>query len=95
MSHMDAEQRQKFASELVNMKYNQAKWKLLRMDAQGRIKYYRNTQRVGYLMTRFELPTYDVRVTIYEVHGSKTDPLTSKITGENKLAEVLVEPLNS
>mgnify|MGYP000633827004 CR=1 FL=1 len=93
MSHMDAEQRKGLADQLVNMKYNQAKWKLLRMDPEGRIKYYRNTQRVGYLMTGFELPTYNVRVTLYEVHGSETDPITSKISSKNKLAEVIVEPL--
>jgi hypothetical protein len=94
MSAMDAEQRQKFASELVKMKYNQAKWKLLRMDPEGRIRFYRNTQRVGYLMTSFELPTYNVRATLYEIHSSTTDPLTSKISGDNKLAEVIVEPLD-
>lgn len=93
MSHMDAEQRKSLAEQLVNMKYNQAKWKLLRMDPEGRMKYFRNTQRVGYLMTGFELPTYNVRVTLYEVHSSKTDPRTSKISGENRLAEVIVEPL--
>jgi hypothetical protein len=90
---MDAEQRKSLADQLVGMKYNQAKWKLLRMDPDGRIRYYRNTQRVGYLMTSFELPTYNARVTIYEVHSSSTDPLTKKISGDNKVAEVVVEAL--
>ena len=92
MSYLNAEQREKLAQELVGKKYGAAKWKLLKMDEKGRIRYFRNTQRVGYLMTSFNLPTYGVNVTIYEKHDSKTDPITSKITGENKLAEVVVEP---
>jgi hypothetical protein len=94
MSFLNAEQRRDLAEQLVNMKFNQAKWKLLRMDPQGRIRYFRNTQLVGQLMTSFDLPTYNARVTLYEVHNSKTDPLTKKISGENRLAEVIVEPIS-
>jgi hypothetical protein len=92
MSYLNAEQRQQLAQELVGKKYGAAKWKLLKMDGEGRIRFFRNTQRVGYLMTSFELPTYGVNVTLYEKHDSKTDPITSKIKGEYKLAEVVVEP---
>jgi hypothetical protein len=93
MSVLTADERQQLADELVNKKFLAAKWKLLHMDPKGRIRYFRNTQRVGYLMTTFDLPTYGAKVTIYEQHSQKTDKLTSKISGENKVAEVVVEAL--
>lgn len=92
MSYLNAEQRQQLAQELAGKKFGAAKWKLLKMDAEGRIRFFRNTQRVGYLVTSFELPTYGARVTIYEKHSSSTDPITSKINAKNKVAEVVVEP---
>jgi hypothetical protein len=92
MSYLNADERQKLAQELVNKKFGAAKWKLQHMDPEGRIKFFRNTQRVGYLMTRYELPTYGVLATLYEKHSSSTDPITSKINAKNTLAEVVVEP---
>jgi hypothetical protein len=93
MAYLNAEERQKLADELVGKKFLQAKWKLLKMDPKGRVRFFRNTQRLGYLATRFDLPTYGAAVTMYEVHSSTTDPLTQKIGASNKLIEVVVEAL--
>jgi hypothetical protein len=95
MEHLNQEQREQLAAELAGLKFNQAKWRLLKMDPDGRIKYFRNTQRLGFLATRFELPSFGTRVTLYEQHASKADPTTNKIKGEYKLAEVEVEPLSA
>lgn len=93
MEHWNKEQREALAKELAGLKFGQAKWRLLKLDPKGRIKYFRNTQRLGFLATRFELPSFGATVTLYEVHASRTDPITSKIKGVNKLAEVEVEPI--
>ncbi len=92
MTYMNAEQREQLAQELVDLKFNQAKWRLLKMDPDGRLAYFRNTQSVGYLMTRFVLPTHGITVTLYEHPGSKTDPATQKTKVANSMAQVVVEP---
>ncbi|MBE0689716.1 MAG: hypothetical protein IH587_06290 [Anaerolineae bacterium] len=92
MMYLNAEQREEFAQELVKQKFNQAKGRLLKMDPKGRLAFFRNTQEVGYLMTRFELPASGVMVTLYERPGSKTDPITKKTTVANSMAQVVVEP---
>jgi len=92
MAYLNAEQRKELAQDLVNQKFNKAKWRLLKMDPKGRLVYFRNTQEVDYLMTRFELPTSGVTVTLYEHPGSKTDPITHKTKVANSMAQVVVEP---
>jgi hypothetical protein len=92
MTYLNAEQREQFAQGLAKQKFNQAKWRLLKMDPKGRLVFFRNTQDVGYLMTRFELPTSGVMVTLYEHPGSKTDSITKKTTVANSMAQVVVEP---
>jgi hypothetical protein len=92
MEFLNAEARQKLANELVDMKYERAKQKLLKMDPQGRLAFFRNTQRVGSLMTKVVLPSFGAAVTLVEKHSSSTDPISSKIKGDNKMVEVIVEP---
>ncbi|MCA9903752.1 MAG: hypothetical protein KC547_07835, partial [Anaerolineae bacterium] len=58
----------------------------------GRLAFFRNTQSVGYLMTRFVLPTEGVTVTLYEHPGAKTDAITHKTKVANSMAQVVVEP---
>ncbi|MCB0116841.1 MAG: hypothetical protein KDD84_22235 [Caldilineaceae bacterium] len=92
MAYLNAEQREELAQDLVKQKFNKAKWRLMKMDPQGRLVFFRNTQEVGYLMTRFELPTSGVTVTLYEHPGSKTNPETHKTKVANTMAQVIVEP---
>jgi hypothetical protein len=92
MAYMNAEQRAQLAQELVQLKFNQAKWRLRRMDAQGRLAFFRNTQQIGGLVTRFVLPTYGVSVTLVENYHSEAEPESSKLRAKNSLREVIVEP---
>ena len=92
MAYMNAEQRAQLAQELIQLKFNQAKWRLRRMDAQGRLAFFRNTQQIGGLVTRFVLPTYGVAVTLVEGHRSEAEAESKKLRTKNSLREVIVEP---
>ncbi len=92
MGYLNAEQRAQLAQELAQLKFNQVKWRLRRMDAQSRLIFFRNTQQIGGLVTRFVLPNYGVTVTLVEGHQSEAEPETNKLRAKTSLREVIVEP---
>lgn len=98
MAYLNHEEREKLARDLSSMKFNQAKGRLRRIDAQGRLRYIRNSQAVGEYHTRFELDGLGVVVTLVE-HGSEPQSATDKpgsasvrLKPEFVMSEVIVEP---
>jgi hypothetical protein len=91
MAYLNAEQREKLANELKNLKFNRAKGRVRGMDPNSRLVYYRNAQGVGRWLTRYDLPSLGTRVTLVESHEDKTRG--SKLKSEFDLAEVIVEAL--
>lgn len=91
MAFLNQEEREKLADELVNMKnVNRIKGKLRRMDAKGRLAYFRNVQRSGEWHTRFDLVGIGTRVTIVEKLNEQPRGLFNK--NEYELMTIIVEP---
>jgi hypothetical protein len=90
MAFLNADERQKLLNDLLKLKYDQAKWKLLHIDPQGRMAYFRNNQEVGRWLTRFELAGMGTRVTLVE--RLKTTEKNGKHRAEYEMVEVIVEP---
>ena len=90
MAFLNAQEREALLQQLKTMNYGQAKWKLLHIDPNGRIAYFRNNQQSGKYLTRFELKGMGTRVTLVETLGTKQQG------GHNKddfhLVDVIVEP---
>lgn len=91
MTYLNAQERQALATELADMKFNQAKNKLARMDKQGRMVFYRNVQEVGKWETRYDLEGMGTRVTLVEAQSFSGSG--SKVNMDYMLTDVLVEPL--
>jgi len=91
MAFLNQEEREKLADELVNMKnVNRIKGKLRRMDAKGRLAYFRNVQRSGEWHTRFDLIGIGTRVTIVEKLNEEPKGMFNK--NEYELLTIIVEP---
>jgi hypothetical protein len=91
MAYLNAQQREELLNELKNMRFNRAKGKVRGMDDKSRLVFYRNAQRTGRLMTRYDLPTLGTRVTLVEGMDEKDNG--GKLKAEYALSEVWVEPL--
>lgn len=92
MAYLNAQERQALANELINMKFNQAQHRLARMDKQGRLVFYRNTQEVGKWETCYELPGLGVRVTLVE-KALSTPASGQRVRRDYDFVEAIVEPL--
>lgn len=90
MAYLNKSEREALYDELKNMKFNQAKWKLSRLDPKGRLAFLRNAQATGKLLTRYELAGLGTRVTLVEEHNTKVKD--AKIKGDYVLVDVIVEP---
>lgn len=91
MAFLNKTEREQLRDELKKMRFNQAKGKVRGMDPKSRLVYLRNVQNVNQWATRYELPTYGVRVTLLEHHDTK-EAKSGKIKSEYDLIDVLVEP---
>lgn len=91
MTYLNEQQRQSLLDELAKMKFNKAKGKVRGLDPKSRLVFYRNSQGVGRWMTRYELPTLGVRVTLVESHEDAAHE--GKLKSEFELSEVVVEAL--
>ncbi len=90
MAYLNEQQRAALSSELARMNFNKAKAKVRSMDPKARLAFYRNAQRVGRWMTRYDLPTLGTRVTLVESHHDEGNG--SRLKSEFELTEVIVEP---
>ncbi len=91
MAYLNTQQRQELLDELKKMRFNRAKGKVRGMDSKSRLRFYRNAQNTGRLMTSYELPTLGTRVTLVEQVDEKDKG--GKLKAEYDLAEVWVEAL--
>lgn len=91
MTYLNEQQREKLLNDLKNLKFNQAKGKLRRMDPKARLVYLRNAQSTGRWMTRYDLEGLGTSVTLVEENQVKAD--NSKLESEWEMVEVVVEPL--
>lgn len=91
MAYLNRQERESLLNELKDMKINQARGKLRRLDPKGRLAFIRNAQASGQLHTRYDLDGMGTRVTLVEeaeVTGSGSTNLKPKF----KLVEIIVEP---
>lgn len=91
MAYLNEQQREQLLNELKNMTFNQATWKLRRMDKRGRLAFYRNAQQTGRWLTRYDLEGLGTRVTLVEKHIDKPDK-NNRTKAEFEFVEVIVEP---
>jgi hypothetical protein len=90
MAYLNEQERLALVNELKEMSFNRAKGKVRSLDPKARLAFYRNAQRVGQWMTRYELPGLGTRVTLVESHRDVQK--NAKIKSEFELVEVIVEP---
>ena len=88
MAYLNAQAREALARELTTMNFNQAKGKLRRMDADGKLAFLRNAQETGEYLTRFDLYGLGVVVTLIEREPSE-DVTTTRAPGS---ASVRLKP---
>lgn len=93
MTYLNEQQRGDLQKELKNMTYDKAKWKLRRMDKDGEMVFYRNAQGGGRWLTRFDLPTLGVRVTLAETFSTRDK--NHKLKTVFDYVDAVVEPLAS
>ena len=67
MAYLNNAQRKTLLDDLSGMKFNRAKFKLLRMDPDGRLAYFRNVQQTGEWHTKVILDGLGTAVTLVEV----------------------------
>ncbi len=77
MAYLNLQEREALARELTAMKFSQAKGKLRRMDAEGKLALLRNAQATGEYLTRFDLYGLGVVVTLIEREPSENVTTTS------------------
>lgn len=90
MAYLNAQERENLRTELKNLSFGAAKFKLHRLDKKGRLAYLRNNQRTGQWMTRFELDGLGTRVTLIERYESIERG--GKLRAQFDLLDVVVEP---
>lgn len=92
MAYLNEQQRSQLRDDLKDLKFNQAKGKVRRMDAKARLVYIRNAQQVGRWLTRYDLEGLGTRVTLVEENRVVTDT-DKKLENEWQMVDVIVEPL--
>lgn len=90
MTFLNEAQRNALLKELSGMKFNRAKFKLLRMDPKGRLAYYRNVQQAGEWHSKFILEGLGTAVTLVEVNHAANDQYRNK--QKFQFTNVIVEP---
>lgn len=93
MAYLNEQQREELLNDLKDLKFNQAKGKLRRMDPKARLIYMRNAQRTGRWMTRYDLETLGTRVTLVEQNRVLDENKNHKLESEWEMVEIVVEPL--
>jgi hypothetical protein len=91
MPFLNQSERDALTQELKKMPFGPAKRKLRGMDPKGRLVFYRNNQRIGQWLTRFELPSFGIRATLVEAFGMQAKK-NGDINSQYELVDVVVEP---
>lgn len=90
MAYLNASQRELLLDDLKSMKFNRAKFSLLRMDPKGRLSYFRNVQQSGEWHTRVILESLGAIVTLVELNHAANDQARNKQRFE--FVNIVVEP---
>jgi hypothetical protein len=94
MAYLNTQARETFRAELKALDFFHAKRKLMTSDQQGRLCYYRNSQRSGFLETRFDLEGLGTRVTLIEKHDRTVNEKKPDVFDSvYELVDIIVEPL--
>lgn len=91
MAYLNKNEREKLRDELKNLRFNQAKGKVRGMDTESRLVYLRNVQNVNQWATRYDLPTFGIRVTLMESFDMQ-EQKGGKLRADYNLTDVTVEP---
>jgi hypothetical protein len=91
MAFLDKNEREQLRNELLKLPFNRAKGKVRGMDTDSRLVFLRNVQNVDQWYTRYDLPSFGVRVTLIEHYDTK-QAKSGKIKSDYKLVDVRVEP---
>lgn len=92
MAYLNAQEQQALQDNLKKMSYRGAKWKLRGMDRGARLRYLRSNQETGKWLTRYELPTLGVAVTLVESNDFNTHK-TGRVSNDYTYVDAIVEPL--
>ena len=90
MAHLNETERRALLNDLSGMKFNRAKHRLVRMDPEGRLLYFRNVQQSGEWHTKFVLESLGAEVTLIEVNHAENNQYRNKQNFE--FVNVIVEP---
>lgn len=93
MAFLNAQERERLKNDLLGMSYNRAKGRLNRLDPQGKMVYWRNSQKVGELHTRFDLLGLGTTVSLVEKMNLKPTDKDRVSRTSFELTDVIVEPL--
>ncbi len=94
MAYLNTQEREALLTELKSLDFLHAKRKLITSDQKGRLCYYRNSQRSGFLETRFDLEGLGTRVTLVEKHDRTPSEKKPGIYDSSyEIVDVIVEPL--
>lgn len=100
MAYLNRQEREALVKQLTTMTFNQAKTKLRRMDAKGKLAVLRNNQATGEYHTRFDLYGLGVVVTLIEREASEEQVASNepgaapiRLKPDFELDEVIVEPM--
>lgn len=91
MAFLTQSERDSLQKELKSMRFGPAKRKVRAMDTKGRLVFYRNNQKIGEFLTRFELPSFGTSVTLVESFGMQENK-SGQIKSEYDFVDVIVEP---
>lgn len=93
MAFLNAQERERLKNDLKSMSYNRAKGRLNRLDPQGKMVYWRNSQKVGELHTRFDLLGLGTTVSLVEKMNLKPTDKDRVSRTSFEMVDVIVEPL--
>lgn len=94
MAYLNTQEREALLTELKALDFFHAKRRLMTSDKKGRLRYYRNAQRSGFLETRFDLEGLGTRVTLVEKHDRTPNAKKPEVyDSQYELVDIIVEPL--
>ena len=93
MAYLNEQDRDKLLNDLVKLPFIKAKNKLRRMDSKARLDVYRNVQRTGEWLTRYDLPSLGTTVTLIESNDSVEGDPANRGKAKFELQRVIVEPM--
>jgi len=92
MAYLNEDEREKLLDDLIKMNFNQARRKLRRMDPNVQLELFRNSQRVGEWMTRYELRGLGTIVTLIGSREDHNENPSNPVRVDYDLTRVVVEP---